>query len=658
MSNKSSLSSDEHSPSSNDEHSPSSNNSALKAHSAHLDIGSAEAQGFSTHSRTQSVRRWMRGHLIGLSVFALLVLYAAIVPAIFEAGTPSFANSLCSPTAAHIFGTDHFGFDLFVRTAESLRVSLFIGLTAAVAATTLGVLVGLLAAGLGGVVDRIVMRINDAVNAIPHLILTVVIVALFQGSVAAIVGSIAVTHWSPVARIVRSAVLTVRASETVQCSYGAGASFGWVLRKHLAPAASGQALVAMAMLTPHAVWHESTVSFLGLGIQADEPSLGTLMDLAREDITRGAWWALVFPAMILLLTTMSGVSLTRGATARAERGVGKQKKKSALQKEAGAGRRGRRSEPAEPIEATSELGELRARGLGVEVGAKNIVCGVNLTVRRGEVAGLIGTSGSGKSTVGRALIGVVPTGARVEGKVSLYPAEVPDGNCAAHGATKGHLEPSGVTQDTEAGGSAHVAEADETTADSADWNSTDFASVRGSTVGFVPQAAALSFTPVRRIGTQLQEIIDRHGSGLDVEELLERVHLDSEVSEYFPHQLSGGMAQRAALAAALAGNPQFLIADEPTAALDPQLTKETLELLRSAAKDLGLGVLLISHDLEDLREWEVCDHIFVLHEGEVVESRQASEFWDAPQTDFSHALVAALPSGGIEYQTEVGERNA
>ena len=116
------------------------------------------------------------------------MLYAAIVPAIFEAGTPSFANSLCSPTAAHIFGTDHFGFDLFVRTAESLRVSLFIGLTAAVAATTLGVLVGLLAAGLGGVVDRIVMRINDAVNAIPHLILTVVIVALFQGSVAAIVG--------------------------------------------------------------------------------------------------------------------------------------------------------------------------------------------------------------------------------------------------------------------------------------------------------------------------------------------------------------------------------------------------------------------------------------------------------------------------------------
>ncbi len=163
---------------------------------------------------------------------------------------------------------------------------------------------------------------------------------------------------------------------------------------------------------------------------------------------------------------------------------------------------------------------------------------------------------------------------------------------------------------------------------------------------------------MRRIGIQLKEIIDRHNSGLDVQELLERVRLDSEVSEYFPHQLSGGMAQRAAFAAALAGDPQFLIADEPTAALDPELTKQTLELLRSAAKDLNLGVLLISHDLEDLREWAVCDQIFVLSEGEIVESREASEFWAAPQVDFSRALVAALPSGGLFYRAEAGENNA
>ena len=287
---------------------------AVGVHSADLRIPTA-------HSRAHGIRTWVRGHLIGLSVFALLVLYAAVVPAAFDVGDPSFANALQAPTSEHVFGTDHFGFDLFVRAAESLRVSMFIGLAAAAAATSFGVLVGLLSAGLGGMVDRIVMRINDAVNAIPHLILTVVIVSLFQGSIAAIVGSIALTHWSPVARIVRSTVLTVRTSETVQCSYGAGASFGWVLRKHLAPAASGQALVAMAMLTPHAVWHESTVSFLGLGIQANEPSLGTLMDLAREDITRGAWWALIFPATILLLTTLSGVSLTRGQTMRGDRRV-------------------------------------------------------------------------------------------------------------------------------------------------------------------------------------------------------------------------------------------------------------------------------------------------------------------------------------------------
>ena len=624
MSKKISIFTDEHSPSSNNSHS-----SALNAHGADLDIHSTEPRLLRLQSRVQSIRGWAKGHLIGLTVFAALLFYAAVIPMVLDEGTPSFSKALQAPSSAHVFGTDHFGFDLFVRTAESLRVSLFIGLTAAAAATALGVLVGLLAAGLGGVVDRIVMRINDAVNAIPHLILTVVIVALFQGSIAAIVGSIALTHWSPVARIVRSAVLTVRTSETVQCSYGAGASFGWVLRKHLAPAASGQAVVAMAMLTPHAVWHESTVSFLGLGIQADEPSLGTLMDLAREDITRGAWWALVFPAAILLLTTLSGVSLTRGEPVRGKRGVEKKNKKSVPKKEASTERDTPMAKAVSATELVDEITEIAVRDLNVTVGEKNLLRGVGLTVRRGEVTGLIGTSGSGKSTLGRALIGVVPEGGQAVGNVSIVPGERAERHDPIGGAV------------VEAG-----------------WDRAALADLRGSVVGFVPQAAALSFTPVRRIGTQLQEIIDRHGSGWAVGELLERVHLDCEVSEYFPHQLSGGMAQRAALAAALAGDPQFLIADEPTAALDPQLTKETLDLLRAAAKDLGLGVLLISHDLEDLREWEVCDQIFVLNEGEVVESGKASEFWAAPQSDFSRALVAALPSGGLSYQSEVGGNNA
>ena len=404
----------------------------------------------------------------------------------------------------------------------------------------------------------------------------------------------------------------------------------------------------MAMLTPHAVWHESTVSFLGLGIQANEPSLGTLMDLAREDITRGAWWALIFPATILLLTTLSGVSLTRGKTMRGDRRV-KAKKKSFTPNEASGTKPERTIVQAVNAAASAgEIAEIDVRNLGVAVGAKTILSGVDLTVCRGEVVGLIGTSGSGKSTVGRALTGVIPEGGRAEGNVAYVPGKPSNVQMKINGRSAGRADSGRRDQSTEKGSSA-----DETA-----WNGAELAGLRGSVVGFVPQAAALSFTPVRRIGIQLKEIIDRHNSGLDVQELLERVRLDSEVSEYFPHQLSGGMAQRAALAAALAGDPQFLIADEPTAALDPQLTKQTLELLRSAAKDLDLGVLLISHDLEDLREWAVCDQIFVLSEGEIVESREASEFWAAPQVDFSRALVAALPSGGLFYRAEAGENNA
>lgn len=554
---------------------------------------------------------WARNHTVGISVFALLISYAALVPALWTAGDSSFAAALQAPSGDHIFGTDHFGFDLFVRTAESLRVSLFIGLVAAALATTIGVAVGLLAAGAGGIVDRIVMRLNDAVNAVPHLILTVVIVAMFKGSVLAIIASVALTHWSPVARVIRSTVLAVRTSEMVECSYGAGASLWWVVRHHLAPAAAGQALVSMAMLTPHAVWHESTVSFLGLGISADSPSLGTLMDLAREDITRGAWWALVFPSAALLLTTLSGVSLTRTASASSERNrEGVWLATAAAPKAVERPTDGRvEAAPSsdssrrcfENIDQTRHLG---LAGLSVEVGATRIISDVNLDVCRGEILGLVGSSGAGKSTVGRVLIGDAPRAATVRATVVVDEGECP-------------------------------------------WDRATLRGLRGSVVGYVPQAAALSFTPVRRVGAQLQEIIDRHGSALRVEDLLERVHLKAEVADYFPHQLSGGMAQRAALAAALAGEPQFIVADEPTSALDPELASDVLTLLKEAAHEFDLGVVLISHDLEDLREWDVCDQIAVLEQGELVESCRASQWWQEPGHPLSHRLQEALPSGGL-----------
>ncbi|MEJ5928978.1 dipeptide/oligopeptide/nickel ABC transporter permease/ATP-binding protein [Corynebacterium sp. H128] len=520
---------------------------------------------------------FLKAHPAGVGVLLALISYALVVPALFDAGNPSFATSLQPPSVRHIFGTDHFGLDVFVRTAQSLRVSLAVGLISALGATFLGAVVGLLAASIGGWVDGVIMRINDAVNSLPQLVLSVVVVAVFKGSLTALILAIACTHWSSVARVVRSSVLAARTSDYVDAAYSAGAGTRWVTRKHLAPAALGQSAVAVIMLMPHAVWHESTLSFLGLGIPADGASLGTLLDLARADVIRGAWWTLLFPALALLATTLSAMSLTQ------------------------------RRKPAPLGVVTSEQavadGGTGVQQLSINVGDTEILRSVSLELRPGAVHGLVGESGSGKSTLGKVLLGIAPTGATVSGAVLV-------------------------------GGEGLVIGSD------------DFAAVRGGVLGFVPQAAAQSFSPIRRVGAQVQEVIDSHGGSHTLDELFSLVSLPAEAALCFPHQLSGGMAQRVAIAAALAGDPQFLVADEPTSSLDPELTAALLQVLRRVA-DSGVGVLLISHDLEDLRETQVCDQISVMHRGTIVES--GTEIFTQPQHEYTRALLAALPSGGLRH---------
>ncbi len=149
------------------------------------------------------------------------------------------------------------------------------------------------------------MRAVDGVNALPHLLLGIVIVALFRGSLPAIIASIALTHWTQVARIARSEVLGVRGREYIDAAHLAGAGRSHVMRHHLAPAAAGQALIAVVLLLPHAIWHETTLSFLGLGLPPHQPSLGTLLQEARSTLLLGGWWTLLFPSLLLVAATLA-----------------------------------------------------------------------------------------------------------------------------------------------------------------------------------------------------------------------------------------------------------------------------------------------------------------------------------------------------------------
>lgn len=250
-----------------------------------------------------------RSRTLAWAVLTLTVIavYALAVPMLAggDLRLTDFAAAYQPPTPTHWFGTDSAGRDLFVRTAAGLRVSLLIAAVCAVVSTVLGLGVGVAAAALGGRTDRIVMRLVDGVNALPHLLLGIVIVAFYPGSLAAIIASIALTHWTQVARIARAEVRAARTAPYVDAARLAGATHTRVTLTHLVPAAAGQAVVAVVLLLPHAIWHESTLSFLGLGLPPDQASLGTLLQDARAAVLTGAWWTLLFPALALVVTTLA-----------------------------------------------------------------------------------------------------------------------------------------------------------------------------------------------------------------------------------------------------------------------------------------------------------------------------------------------------------------
>ncbi|WP_374928010.1 ABC transporter permease [Kytococcus sedentarius] len=241
---------------------------------------------------------------LATGTLAALVLFALAGPWVIDSGI-DLGRALEAPSWAHWGGTDHAGRDLLVRVAQGLRVSLAIATLAALGSVLIGVLVGAAAASLGGWADAVLMRSGDAVAALPHLVLGLVVVAMYPGSVVAIVASIALTHWPTVARLVRAEALAVRRSQYVDAARLAGATRWQVLRQHLVPAALPQALVAVMLLLPHAVFHESTLSFFGVGLQPTEASLGTLLAQARSDVLLGAWWSLLAPGLALALTTLA-----------------------------------------------------------------------------------------------------------------------------------------------------------------------------------------------------------------------------------------------------------------------------------------------------------------------------------------------------------------
>lgn len=269
-------------------------------------------------SRTRGSGGMGVGAWLALLAVALMAAYALCAPWL-ASGDPldsDFSRGGLAPSWAAWFGTDAAGHDLFVRVALALRVSLLIALVTALSSAVVGTLAGIAAGMLGGWTDRIVMRCADTLCALPHLLVGVLIVALFRGSVLAIICSLVLTHWISIARVVRAQTIGLRHADYVEAAWLAGMSRMHILVYHFVPASLGQALVGVTLLVPHTIWHESTLSFLGLGLPAHMASLGTLMSDAQGALLLGQWWTLVFPCLLLVLVTLAVAVLGAAAKRR------------------------------------------------------------------------------------------------------------------------------------------------------------------------------------------------------------------------------------------------------------------------------------------------------------------------------------------------------
>lgn len=251
---------------------------------------------------THTLRLRTSAALVGVTVLAVL-----LVPPLVQLDQQAvdLAAKLRPPSWAHPFGTDDVGRDLLLRCVYGLRVSLLVGVVAALTATVIGTAVGATAGALGGRVDRVVMRLVDTVASVPHLLLGIFIVAMFRPGVWPVVVSVALTHWLSTARIVRAEVLSLRSRPYIDAAVSGGASRWRVAVRHLLPGVLPQAGLAAVLMIPHAMWHESALSFLGLGLPTHTASLGTLIQGARGSLLAGQWWPTLFPGLFLIIPTLA-----------------------------------------------------------------------------------------------------------------------------------------------------------------------------------------------------------------------------------------------------------------------------------------------------------------------------------------------------------------
>jgi peptide/nickel transport system permease protein len=538
----------------------------------------------------------------GLVLAGLVVLFGLLGPLL--TGDPALIrdSGLTPPGGEHVLGTPLTGQDVLAQLAHATRGSLWIGLLVGVMATVLSGIFGIVGAYAGGIVDEVFSLFSNVMLVIPGLPLVIVVAGFVpadQRGTSTIAIVLAVTGWAAAARVLRAQTLSLRNRDYVAAARVSGEKtwrvIGVEILPNLLPILASQFVFAVVL----AILSEAGLSFLGLGA-ANSSTLGTMLYYAQNGfaLQREAWWWFVPPGLV--------IALFGGALSLINFSIDE------IVNPALRDRERRRSDVVAADHAPPEPDAvLTVRDLNVVYQGANpvhAVKDVSLTLRRGEILGLAGESGCGKTTLAYAI-----------NRLHRPPAEVTSGS---------------VTFDD---------------VDVLALDAEELRRFRWARLSMVFQGAMNSLNPVTTVRAQLKDVLLTHRPGMSAAdrearcaEVLRLVGVDPARLGAYPHELSGGMRQRVMIAMALLLEPQVMIMDEPTTALDVLVQREILNEIRRLRDELRFAVVFITHDLPLLLE--LSDRIAVMRDGEVVEYADAEDLYLRPQHPYTRQLLASFPS--------------
>ncbi|MFE9681582.1 dipeptide/oligopeptide/nickel ABC transporter permease/ATP-binding protein [Streptomyces sp. NPDC006285] len=561
---------------------------------------------------------------IAVVVLGIVVLTALLAPLVAphdpleQSPLVDGGNGEGAPSGAHWMGQDSLGRDILSRLMYGARWSLAIGLGATALALVVGAVIGAIAATSRKSVDETLMRGLDIVMAFPGIALAAVFVAVFGGGIPILIGAIAFLYMPPMARVVRANVMDQYGEDYVTAERVIGARTPHIVWRHVAINCAAPVLVFCTVQVAEAIVFEASLSFIGAGVRPPDPSWGSVIADGKNMVLTGGWWATVFPGLLMLVTVLSLNILSEGVSdawaAPAAREVPAREEEDRLEApEPGSGkvlelpglteaaqRLRSRARPLpqgrQPVLSVENL----AIGFDARHGGVDIVDGISFDVQPGEVLGLVGESGCGKSLTALAVMGLEPKGARVRGHVRFDQRQLVG-------------EPMRVRR-----------------------------RLLGHEMAMVYQDALSSLNPAMTIRAQLKQVVRRGGTRTGTE-LLELVGLDPERTlRSYPHELSGGQRQRVLIAMALSREPRLIVADEPTTALDVTVQAQIIELLLRLRTELDFALVLVSHDLALVAD--VTDRVVVMYGGQIVESGVTADLVESPSHHYTRGLLGSVLS--------------